>query len=147
MYENVRHRRIVFCNEAPGELPSTWPENKRSLEQIFKWLAKSFFLSNPFVRPGLQSCGKDCITITDEQLQEHQEKWSEDKRKAPWVFRNKDGYLCITIRSPNRAKEPKPVPLHRLVCWWCFGPPIGDLKVACHFACENKGCLCPRHLR
>ena len=50
---------------------------------------------------------------------------------------------------PALAHHPTPTPcaVHRLVCWYAWGPPPEGRPEACHFCCDVKECVNPRHLR
>jgi hypothetical protein len=149
IYPNVATRKILFSRESPPQLQS-WPQDFQSLEGLVGWLGNVFFQDkNCFKKRGLKLCGKQCVLISDDQLLAHHERWSQIRKPSPYVFKNKDGYLHVIIRSPPGVPQPKPAPspiaLHYVICWWCFGHPGNN--VACHFACETKRCLCPRHLR
>lgn len=149
IYPNVASRKLLFTRDLPPLLKS-WPENFQSLDALVGWLGNVFFKDkNRFKKSGLKLCGKQCILISDDDLHAHHAVWRKISKPSPYVFQNKNGYFYITIQSPPGVPEPqpppKPIALHNVICWWCFGHP-GD-NIACHFACENKRCLCPRHLR
>lgn len=151
IYGNVSRRRFVFHSRGSPLLES-WPEPFRNINRLVTWLGRAFFNdSEHFEKHGLSKCGDQCWCISEQQLVDHNKWWRTQKHPALLVYKNNQGYLHIQLRNPPGVAalqpNPRPIGIHHLLCWWYWGPPQGFLKVACHFACEVKHCLCPRHLR
>ncbi|GAB4813484.1 hypothetical protein N2152v2_000530, partial [Parachlorella kessleri] len=72
-----------------------------------------------------------------------------EKQFSDYYVRQCKGYITIVVRGTG--EDSQAVRLHSLVAWWCYGHPPkdqhGHQHQACHFACENKSCLNPKHLR
>ena len=86
------------------------------------------------------------------KCKDHQVKRCQVVNTSSFKYRlhfDKDGYLILhNLQEGRNPSLPDHIGVHRLVCWWAWGPPPSqDFNECCHFACDKPLCLNPRHLR